>query len=879
MAKTALQILKEDKENAARYAEQASKGSARRMLERAQRELNERLKNVRASGLKDDTFTVHQIQATLAQVRAVLVPLVQEMRTAAVSIGKETAAHAAADAVDYVSRAEQEFRGSSAPLPFNTASMIDTAVRGSESTVLRRIDSNPHHPGKPGVLARYGTNVIGKFEQTLQQRLIQGKPWAQAKADLIADSPFLQQQPAFWAERILRTESMNAHNAASQQTLQQVEAIVGPMLKILAATFDDRTGADSYAVHGQIRRTTEAFQSWFGAYMHPPNRPNDREIVVPHNQSWPLPPSLKWLSDSAVAARWAHEGRKGSPPARPLMTTVPLEDMGKPAPPMAQAAPAAPALTPAVPVEQQSAALAPPALAPPPQASSVVYSLPAAEPLPPSPPPLPPPVELPAPEPFAPPPPIQVASPEPALPPLPSENILGKKITGALGSNPGGVYEGLDGKKRYVKFYSDRAQAAGEHLANKVYEALGLGSLKSETFVVHGDRDHNGKLAYASEMVEGAKTLGSSPTIDPKLAKKALDGFAADVLLANWDAAGLSLDNLIVGPGKKVMRVDNGAALLSRAQGTRKSQSSLDNPTEWESFFNPSVNPAYSKLAAAAGVTGPKDMAAQTLKAIERISRLSKRKGGWAAFVDEHAPDLSGMDRDAIVDMLTTRTAFLRNKIPELRKLTEPAAAERAALPPPKPIHPNEIEAARIDYSIKEPEAINHIRITNSKGYEVLYDYTGSAFRSMNKALYMNPKQLEDAGYSATDLQTLAKKNQTLRDTLLKSREAGHAVEGVVYRGVESWPGLLQEIDAGELTFNAFTSTSISESLARAFSGGDAPVLFRIRQKSAIPIDAMSRSRGEAEALLPPGLRFRVITTKPDPHNGRGRIVDIEEIP
>lgn len=80
--------------------------------------------------------------------------------------------------------------------------------------------------------------------------------------------------------------------------------------------------SDSYAVHGQIRRPEQAFQAWTGLYQHPPNRPNDREIVVPHRLSWDWPPYLLWKTNEQVEARWRAEGRKAPVPPRPKMTTV-----------------------------------------------------------------------------------------------------------------------------------------------------------------------------------------------------------------------------------------------------------------------------------------------------------------------------------------------------------------------------------------------------------------------------------------------------------------------------------------------------------------------------------------------------------------------------
>lgn len=646
MPLTALQILRRDKANAAAFAERAGKTNTRRLLERAQLELNQRL--ARAEGLGGpgkDSFTANQMRAALAQVRAVLVPLQQGIQSAAVDIGRDSAEQGAGDTVEYIRRAEQEYRGSTRPLPFDTAAMVDEAVRGSNASVLRRLVGDPANPARPGILQRYGTNTIGLFEQAMQQRLIQGKSWAEARQDLVDASPFLQGKPAFWSERILRTESMFQHNAAGQQSLEQVHDAVGGMLKVLCATFDHRTGclvgstrvtgavvrtifrrryqgqmvhivtesgreftttpnhpmltrrgwvgahaldlsdqlvcdrwheyssaardqhvadgpftiaqlfeaaqfemgveryrgaepdfhgdgrdgevdvvhprgllgggrltplfepvtqgvftpagdphrcpecgavlgasagelldstgvvpgcltelletnsygrlrgaqrlcddlqrlttfvpgqhcmgvevgavasmlgavalvpeslsrrvratdpafrqrlrdvaqvcghrcrdlaqretalvkldrvvdvqvllfdghvfnlsttdgyftidgaytsnSDSIAVHGQVRRVSEAFQSWFGPYMHPPNRPNDREVVVPHNVAWALPDALKPRSDAEVAARWALEGRTGSPPPRPLMSTISPDDQSQQAdqqPPMA----------------------------------------------------------------------------------------------------------------------------------------------------------------------------------------------------------------------------------------------------------------------------------------------------------------------------------------------------------------------------------------------------------------------------------------------------------------------------------------------------------------------------------------------------------------
>jgi hypothetical protein len=127
--------------------------------------------------------------------------------------------------------------------------------------------------------------------------------------------------------------TMAAFNKAGLETIIEANEDLGDMVKIIVATFDERTAADSYATHGQIRRPQELFETWYGSMMHPPDRPNDRGSTVPHRISWPLPKSLAWKSTGDIAKRWKAEKRKGSPPDRPTMTTVPLKQFGKTPPP------------------------------------------------------------------------------------------------------------------------------------------------------------------------------------------------------------------------------------------------------------------------------------------------------------------------------------------------------------------------------------------------------------------------------------------------------------------------------------------------------------------------------------------------------------------
>jgi len=323
---SAAETLARNRQRAVSFAQRAGQQRLQVVLERSARELSARVAKIEGTGgAGADSYSAVQTSLALDQVRDVLRGLRQGLGNVVLDAGDIAAEQSASGTLDYIQNAEARFRGSARPLALSEAAIVDQAVSGTQSSMLRRLASDPKHPASKGILDRYGDAVVGHFEDVLQQRLIQRTPWEEVKKQLVEKSPFLQGAPAHWAERIVRTETMYANNRASAEAMQATNAAIGgDMLKILCATFDDRTGADSIAVHGQIRRMEEPFDTWYGAFMHPPDRPNDREVVVPHRASWPLPKELLPRSDAEVRARWAKEGRKGSPPARPKMSTVDL---------------------------------------------------------------------------------------------------------------------------------------------------------------------------------------------------------------------------------------------------------------------------------------------------------------------------------------------------------------------------------------------------------------------------------------------------------------------------------------------------------------------------------------------------------------------------
>lgn len=245
------------------------------------------------------------------------------------------------------------------------------------------------------------------------------------------------------------------------------------------------------------------------------------------------------------------------------------------------------------------------------------------------------------------------------------DTLLSNKVGAQAGSNPGGVYQMPNGDKYYVKFYSNPAQGVNEHLANVIYK--GIGAEVPETLV---GKDSSGKQVFASKWRTDLQGTAQSLGLSPAHADKVMNGFIGDVFTKNWDAVGLSKDNIGILKSGEVIRLDNGGSLLYRAQGSPKAISSLHTIDEWETFFNNAKNPAYSSVAAKAGFNSAEEMGHQRLDAqLQKVKSLVgkfDKLDDWQTYVDNAAPTLDLEQRKQIAAMLHARVQALDAKVASL---------------------------------------------------------------------------------------------------------------------------------------------------------------------------------------------------------------------
>lgn len=272
------------------------------------------------------------------------------------------------------------------------------------------------------------------------------------------------------------------------------------------------------------------------------------------------------------------------------------------------------------------------------------------------------------------PPKVALSVPEPAPVAAPVDAPAGpleidgwKQVGGQEGYNPGGTYEAPDGQRYYVKFPSSSAARQSELLANKLYAAAGVEVAQVQLAKL------GGKVGLASLIVDAKKDKAALLSGKPE---GLLSGFAVDAWLANWDvvgnnpAPGKGYDNVLVTPGGKAVRIDQGGSLAFGGAGGKKG---LWGPKVGElvSMRDAGVN---AQCAAVFGAMGQADIAASVAKVAGMTDAKIK------ALVQQFGPS-DAAAKDALSATLIARREDMIKQYPQAKKAAEKAlAAEKAAL-------------------------------------------------------------------------------------------------------------------------------------------------------------------------------------------------------
>lgn len=265
-----------------RHVENNGVKGLRKLYRDTQADLRKRL--LAAGGEGSTTATATQLKAMIAQTEAALAILQRKLKKHLEDVSKTATTLGARHAVDEFLQLEAMFTGTTPVLGLERAAIFRGLTGDTHSSLLSRHQRSS---------AAWSLNVINEIEKALAVGAMAQKPIDQMVPDVMKA---LGDAPRWRAERIVRTELAHAHGAAKHAAMTRTAKDLGEteLKKRLIETFDDRTGDDSFLVHGQTVPVEKPF-TWkhkvrgrwvVTPYMHPPNRPNDRAVVIPWRDEW-----------------------------------------------------------------------------------------------------------------------------------------------------------------------------------------------------------------------------------------------------------------------------------------------------------------------------------------------------------------------------------------------------------------------------------------------------------------------------------------------------------------------------------------------------------------------------------------------------------------
>lgn len=273
------------------------------LLEQSEAELARRLHTLRRAG-KGDTWTAYDTAVALAQTREVLGSMGPRFAAMLAKNAIECRKLGVGSVVEMLAHFETRAGGRREggvlrPLALREALALDAPVLARHATSVDR----------------YGDRMIRVIARELQIGMLRGQSWDQVTRRLVGmrgpsgarvslaavevapgvverirtesiPEGLFRRYPYF-AERIVRTEGMAALSEGAMLEMREEKRQRFPDLKKrIIATFDARTAEDSRRVHGQVRELDGLFDDGVRQYAQPPNRPNDREVVISWREAW-----------------------------------------------------------------------------------------------------------------------------------------------------------------------------------------------------------------------------------------------------------------------------------------------------------------------------------------------------------------------------------------------------------------------------------------------------------------------------------------------------------------------------------------------------------------------------------------------------------------
>lgn len=224
----------------------------------------------------ESTFTAQQLRGVLTQVDAAIIAMNISLKTGM----KEAALPAALMGVEHqlseLAKFQDHFQGAVVPININA----QLVAQDTANFLINQYDSS---------LDAYSESVRSGLVGALTQEMLLESPLSKVVKSM---GQYFQGEE--WKlQRIARTELHSIYNIAKLGGMEEVkEQVLPDLMKTLIHPMDMRTGQDSkFAASLElIVPLDKPFKyRWKGktrVFVTPPDRPNDRAILVPYRREW-----------------------------------------------------------------------------------------------------------------------------------------------------------------------------------------------------------------------------------------------------------------------------------------------------------------------------------------------------------------------------------------------------------------------------------------------------------------------------------------------------------------------------------------------------------------------------------------------------------------
>lgn len=235
-------------------------------------ELRDRLDRVRGG-----SFTQAHLRGVLAQVQGAIDALNSKLSGGLAESAQEAALQGIDDLLREIRVFNEKFAGAVTPINLNAA----LVARDTANFLVEKYQTN---------LDAYGNDLMTQISNGLFSAAIGEVSYGQVVQRI---GGFFTAEE--WKlHRIVRTELHNIYNIGKMNGMQSLvdDEVIPDLYKTLMHPMDSRTGKDSVFAASKhlVARIDQPFRyTWQGqkrVFMAPPDRPNDRAILVPYRKEW-----------------------------------------------------------------------------------------------------------------------------------------------------------------------------------------------------------------------------------------------------------------------------------------------------------------------------------------------------------------------------------------------------------------------------------------------------------------------------------------------------------------------------------------------------------------------------------------------------------------